>query len=60
MLWSSEWKAMLDDSKFSEEKWPESYPYMINAGGDKREGYIALQDHGTEFWFRNIRLKELS
>ena len=58
-LWTSEWKEMVDNSKFSEEKWPESYPYMINPGGDQREGYIALQDHGTEFWFRNIRLKEL-
>lgn len=58
-LWTSEWKEMLDNSKFSKEKWPESYPYMINVGGDNREGYIALQDHGTEFWFRNIKLKEL-
>jgi hypothetical protein len=23
------------------------------------KGYIALQDHGQEMWFRNIRIKEL-
>jgi hypothetical protein len=22
-----------------------------------REGYIGLQDHGNDVWFRNIRLK---
>jgi len=32
---------------------------MINLGGDNHEWYIGLQDHGTDFWFRNIRLQEL-
>jgi hypothetical protein len=58
-LWTPEWKALLDGSKFSEEKWPEAYHYQINAGGDRHEGYIGFQDHGTDFRFRNIRLREL-
>jgi len=24
-----------------------------------KEGYIALQDHGLDMWFRNIRIKTL-
>jgi len=58
-LWTDEWKDMLNSSKFSEERWPESYKILINLGGDNREGFIGLQDHGTNFWYRNIRLKEL-
>ena len=28
-------------------------------GGDKHEGYIGLQDHGDDVWYRNIRVKIL-
>ena len=58
-LWTPEWKELLNNSKFSETRWPEAYSYQINAGGENHEGYIALQDHGMDFWFRNIRLKIL-
>ncbi len=52
-LWTPEWEQMIDDSKFK--GWQE----MINAGGDERQGYIGLQDHGDDVWFRNIKLKEM-
>ena len=58
-LWTPKWKEMLDNSKFSEEKWPEAYKLMINCGGTNHEGYIGLQDHGDNVWFRNIRIKKL-
>ena len=58
-LWTPQWKEMLDKSKFSKEKWPEAYDLLINCGGENHEGYIGLQDHGDDVWFRNIRVKEL-
>ena len=58
-LWTPQWKEMLDKSKFSKEKWPEAYDLLINCGGENHEGYIGLQDHGDNVWFRNIRVKEL-
>ncbi|MGM0531577.1 MAG: 3-keto-disaccharide hydrolase [Bacteroidota bacterium] len=50
-LWTPEWEEMIANSKF--DGWEE----MINAGGDDRKGYIGLQDHGDDVWFRNIKLK---
>ncbi|RQV94525.1 DUF1080 domain-containing protein [bacterium] len=50
-LWTPEWEEMIENSKFK--GWTE----MINAGGDERMGYIGLQDHGDDVWFRNIKLK---
>lgn len=44
-----DWDKMIADSKFSE--FPEFGIY--------REGYIGLQDHGDDVWFRNIRIREL-
>lgn len=35
------------------------WEHFINAGGDNQEGYIGLQDHGDDVWFRNIKVKEL-
>lgn len=52
-LWTPEWAQMLENSKFA--GWEE----MLNAGGENREGYIGLQDHGDNVWFRNVKLKVL-
>lgn len=58
-LWTPKWKELLDNSKFSKEKWPQAYDLLLNCGGDNHEGYIGLQDHGDDVWFRNITIKEL-
>src|SRR5690554_833936 len=52
-LWTSDWEQMIENSKFK--GWEE----MINTGGENREGYIGLQDHGDDVWFRNIKIKIL-
>jgi len=58
-LWTPQWTDMLQESKFSEEKWPLAFELLNNLGGKEREGYIGLQDHGDDVWFRNIRIKIL-
>ncbi len=58
-LWTPQWKEMLDNSKFSQDKWPQAYELLLNGGGENHEGYIGFQDHGDNVWFRNIRVKEL-
>ena len=50
-LWTPEWEAMVQKSKFKD--WPEF------TAGIAKEGYIGLQDHGYDCWFRNIKIKEL-
>jgi hypothetical protein len=49
-LWTNEWKEMCANSKFKD--WPE----FIDTA---EEGYIGLQDHGDDVWFRNIKIKEM-
>ena len=58
-LWTQQWTDMLQASKFSQDKWPLAYELLNNVGGPEREGYIGLQDHGDDVWFRNIRIKIL-
>jgi hypothetical protein len=49
-LWTDDWKKMVSESKFKDWEW------FVNPA---KEGYIGLQDHGNDVWFRNIKLKEL-
>ncbi|MDH6356676.1 DUF1080 domain-containing protein [Parabacteroides sp. PF5-9] len=58
-LWTPQWKELLDNSKFSKEKWPVAYDLLLNCGGSEREGLIGFQDHGDDVWFRNIKVKIL-
>jgi len=50
-LWTPEWYDMVAKSKFKDSP-------GFNAGPAK-EGYIGLQDHGNDCWFRNIKIREL-
>ena len=56
-LWTPRWTEMLQASKFSQKAWPLAFELLNNCGGENREGYIGLQDHGDDIWFRNIRIK---
>ena len=49
-LWTEDWKKMVSNSKFKDWEW------FLNTA---KEGYIGLQDHGNDVWFRNIKLKIL-
>lgn len=49
-LWTDDWKKMCANSKFKDWEW------FINTA---KEGYIGLQDHGNDVWFRNIKIKEM-
>lgn len=49
-LWTDEWKKMVANSKFKDWQW------FVNPA---KEGYIGLQDHGNDVWYRNIKVKEL-
>lgn len=48
-MWNDNWKRMIANSKFKE--WP--------GFGTFSKGRIALQDHGDDVWFRNLRIKRL-
>ena len=47
-LWTEDWKKMIANSKFKDFEW---------FANPAKEGYIGLQDHGSDIWFRNIKLK---
>ena len=49
-LWTDDWKNMVANSKFRD------YETFVNPAS---EGYIVLQDHGDDVWFRNIKIREL-
>jgi hypothetical protein len=48
-LWTDEWNQLIAGSKFN--GWLDFATF--------KTGHIALQDHGHEVWYRNIRIKEL-
>ena len=48
-LWTDEWKK-----KKMAGKWKDASGYGLS-----KVGHIALQDHGSEAWFKNIKIKEL-
>jgi hypothetical protein len=48
-LWDDKWKDMVAHSKFK------SMPGF----GIYKQGRIALQDHGGEVWFKNVKIKKL-
>ena len=59
-LWTPEWEKMLINSKFKPGgDFPIAFSLLNNCGGDAREGYIGLQDHGDDVWFKNIKIKIL-
>ena len=58
-LWTPKWTEMLQASKFSQENWPLAFELLNNLGGENREGYIGLQDHGDDVWYKNIKVKIL-
>jgi hypothetical protein len=49
-LWTEDWKKLVENSKFKE------FPAFLDPA---HEGYIGLQDHGSDVWFRNIKIKEM-
>jgi len=50
-LWTPEWYDLVAKSKFKD--WPGFKE------GPAKEGYIGLQDHGYDCWFKNIKIREL-
>ena len=48
-LGTPEWEEMIANSKF------EGMPF-----GEYKPGYIGLQDHGNDVWFRDIMIKDLT
>ena len=58
-LWTPRWTEMLQNSKFSQKEWPLAFELLNNCGGENHEGYIGLQDHGDDVWFKNIKIKIL-
>ena len=64
-LWTPEWNALIDNSKFSSTQttWPTAYEHLTKLGlddaGNVVGGYILLQDHGDDVWFRNLKVESL-
>ncbi|WPP50643.1 3-keto-disaccharide hydrolase [Catalinimonas niigatensis] len=48
-LWTAEWKEMVAQTKFKD----------MPDYGKAKSGHIALQGHGDQVWFKEIKIKEL-
>lgn len=48
-MWTPEWEQLKKTGK-----WKDTPSY-----GKNKKGHLALQDHGSEVWFKNIKIKEL-
>lgn len=48
-MWDTNWKQMIAGSKFK----------SMPAFGTFTKGKIALQEHGDEVWYRNVKIKKL-
>jgi hypothetical protein len=49
VLWDDHWRKLIADSKFN----------TMPGFGSFHSGRIALQDHGEEVWYKNIRIKKI-
>ena len=47
--WSEEWYEKRNSGKW------DNFPDY----GKYKKGYIGLQDHGSDLWFRNVKIKKL-
>ncbi|NIM48644.1 MAG: DUF1080 domain-containing protein [Gemmatimonadales bacterium] len=48
--WNDEWESLKNASKWGE------YPDY----GTAATGHIVIQDHGSVFWFRNVKIREIT
>ncbi len=48
-MWDDAWRTMLANSKFKD----------MQGFGTYKKGKIALQDHGDDVWYRNIKIRKL-
>lgn len=48
--WDDEWESLKNGSKWQE------YPDY----GSAATGHIVIQDHGSVFWFRNVKVREIN
>jgi hypothetical protein len=49
-LWTDDWKKMCANSKIKD------FNYFVDTAP---EGFIGLQDHGDDVWYRNIKIRKL-